>query len=610
MAGHWEVSETGELRLRAGRTIRVDAATIYSVEFDGISEVDGISVRRPSADVIGLMVVPMLKAPSLVAAVDGAAVRTRLRIEPYGDVEQWPSEDHCVVGRTWIPLDRSALSAAESALRRANVGLGEPLSASQLLQLAWDTDATLILEGDIGEFRTAFAGRLVTVPVQASLYPYQHDAVAYLLALVNAGLGALLADEMGLGKTLQAIAVLALRCEESHRPNLIVAPASLIANWIRELGKFAPQLSVLAHGGFGRTGNYRVLAAHDVTVVSYETLVRDAAMFNMVNWALVVADEAQFVKNSATSRSRALRALPRVGALALTGTPIENSLADAWALLEFLVPDYLGDFDRFALRFPDSIAAARELSVLVAPLVIRRRVAEVADDLNDRIDVFRPVELPGSLIPSYESARASSGNGLATLMQLRKICAHAPTLGDGGHGQDGKLEQLAIIAETAGAQGDKLIVFASFTATIDLLHDELIRTLGSDAYVATVDGRGAVSERQAIIDEFTAWVGPAALVLNPRAAGVGLNIQAANYVVHFNPEWNPAVIAQASARAHRRGQKKTVFVYYLYYESTVEEVMLDRLGDKAALADAAAESFTDSPKPTELTRALGLSPLH
>jgi SNF2 family DNA or RNA helicase len=290
------------------------------------------------------------------------------------------------------------------------------------------------------------------------------------------------------------------------------------------------------------------------------------------------------IRNPETGRAKSVKALTRRVSLALTGTPVENRLLDLWSIAEFVVPALLGTREAFEEAFPDELERAESLGQIVAPVTLRRLVADVATDLPELIHIETAFELPPDTARRYTQTAAASAGPLAAITALRVLCAHADGHGwDPGENSAPKIDHtLRIIAE-AFSSGEKVLVFASFQQGLDRMF-ETVKTGHPDAFLAVLDGRVPVSDRQTIIDLFTAFPGLGALFINPQAAGVGLNITAANHVIHFNPEWNPALTSQATARAHRRNQTLPVTVHHLFYENTVEEDALLRSDWKRALA--------------------------
>ena len=431
--------------------------------------------------------------------------------------------------------------------------------------------------------------------IQAKLYPYQVDGWRWLRFVLREQLGGLLADEMGLGKTLQVISALRDPGENAVKgAALVVAPSSLLENWIREILKFCPELRALKHSGSMRTGRPADLRDFDVVVVSYDTAVRDLSLLQMISWNVVILDEAQNIRNPDALRTKSIKQIKRNAGLAVTGTPIENRLRDLWSIMDFVMPGYLGELSSFETRYAENKNAAAELEPLVTPLMLRRKVADVAIDLPERIDIPEILELTNEEAAAYEEIRTetfeSHGNAatLISLGKLRQYCAHPSVIegrSDASNTGFSKFERTKELLEEIFSRNEKALIFTSFRKMADLLSDMVTREFG--VMSATLDGRLDPEERQPLIDRFSHYDGSAVLILNPRAGGVGLNITAANHVIHYNPEWNPALEDQASARAYRRGQQLPVTVRRLIFAGTVEEVIDQRLQRKRAIADSA-----------------------
>lgn len=431
--------------------------------------------------------------------------------------------------------------------------------------------------------------------VIANLYPYQLAGWRWLKFLLAEGVGGLLADEMGLGKTLQVIAALSDSGGESLRPALVIAPGSLLENWRREIARFAPHLHVLKHHGPLRTGRPAELAHFDVVITSYDSIVSDNSLFKMIQWKVIILDEAQFIRNPDAQRTKAVKQLNREAGLAMTGTPVENRLLDLWSIMDFVLPGHLGDAKTFTVQFPDDADGAARLEPLISPLMLRRRVAEVAKDLPPRIDFPQVIELDEGEAAAYDAERErinreyGAAATLVALTSLRRFCAHPDLMGRAPGASNpmsfSKFRRLDEIIEEIFAQGEKLIIFTSFTAMADMIAHHIQTRFVT--FAGIIDGRLPINDRQPLIDRFSGVCGGAALVLNPKAGGAGLNITAANHVIHYNPEWNPALEDQASARVYRRGQKLPVTVHRLLVADTVEDVVAERLTRKRVLSDTA-----------------------
>jgi SNF2 family DNA or RNA helicase len=381
----------------------------------------------------------------------------------------------------------------------------------------------------------------------------------------------------------------------------------------------------MVHRGTHRTGIARGLQNAQVVITTYDTLVNDQALFQAFTWSWVICDEAQAVKNPDSLRRQAVASVPRQRTIPMTGTPVETSLLDLWSLTDLAIPGLLGDRESFGKSFPDDENSARELAKLTNPVVLRRRLADVAADLPERIDIDVPLELGPELSNRYievlEEAieRYPTAGALVATGQLQIFCAH-PWL-QAGAGSDAdddsslnrsadmplvtpKVERTVSLLDEAFRNGKKVIVFAVFNRCGDL-----IREAGHGlppAFWGAINGATPQEERQKIVDDFSDHDGPGCLVLNPKAAGAGLNITAATIVIHYTQAWNPALEAQASARAHRRGQTEPVRIYRLFYEDTVERVMIDRSQWRRELGNEAVP--VSSREEGDLRRALSIRP--
>lgn len=459
----------------------------------------------------------------------------------------------------------------------------------------------------------------------ATLFPYQGRGVKWMLETIRRSGGLILADEMGLGKTIQIIALLLLAPPDRDSPAVIICPTSLIANWERELARFAPGLTVLIHRGPNRTGTYRGLQTAGVVIATYDTVTSDISIFSSFEWSWLICDEAQALKNPDSNRRQAISTIPRRRAIPMTGTPVENSLSDLWSLADLAVPYLLGTRREFEQFYPDSIESAQALRAITDPIILRRRVADVAGDLPARLDIDIPLDLDDESVDEYLAVRQSTidkypvAGALVATLQLQLFCAH-PSLRSACRNEmeaedayvandllpviTPKLERATALIEEAFLNEKKVIVFALFNQIGELLRENLGQW--HQLFWGVINGSTEQELRQKIVDEFSIHDGPACLVLNPKAAGAGLNITAATVVIHFTPVWNPALEAQASARAHRRGQTQPVTVYRLYYRDTVEAVMIERSVWKSDLANESIPvSLRDS---QDVGRALEIVP--
>ena len=530
--------------------------------------------------------------------------------------------DHVVIGKSWYPFAAGAYGQVVSIIKSAGVSSLRSISLKQYLEIRKQGIDTQIVKdltkgaAQNHELHRRDIGR--PIYLNGDLYPYQLEGWQWLRFLQDQDLGGILADEMGLGKTIQIIALLAsLANERGNGPNLIVATGTLLENWRRELARFAPGLKVTIHHGSSRTGFPQKLKLEDVVVTSYDTVVRDIAMLKEINWNILVLDEAQAIRNSETKRSTVVRRLPRRVAFAVTGTPLENALTDLWSISDFVIPGLLGRKSDFEKRFSNDPAGARAVEPLVTPILLRRRVSEVAKDLPPKIDIPQALLLDEATAKEYEEIRERTlrdygrSGGLVALMKLRMYCSH-PALMVDRHFDDlaqssAKYSRLLEILEEIVEREEKVLIFTSFNEMADLLVNDIPRRM--PVFCAYIDGRVPVPERQGIVDAFSKTSKSGVLVLNPRAAGIGLNIASANHVIHYNLEWNPAVEDQASARAYRRGQTRPVTVHRLFYAETVEEVINDRLDHKRDVASRAVVGTSGLEDEADILKALQMSPI-
>ena len=449
---------------------------------------------------------------------------------------------------------------------------------------------------------------------KARLRPYQRQGVSWLHLLTGLGLGACLADDMGLGKTLQVLALLSCRQKGvAAGPCLLVVPASLLANWRAEAQRFAPSLKlVFLHPSEAGKDELELIAASpqvelanaDLVVTSYSILHRQPWLQEL-QWALVILDEAQAIRNAETRQSKLVRQLPAQARIALTGTPIENRLGDLWSLFDFLNPGLLGSAAAFK-SFVKRLASGQQpsyapLRKLVSPYLLRRMKTDrtIIADLPDKIEAVRycgltraQAQLYRQVVDELAEALATTdgiarrGLVLKTLMRLKQICNHPSQLtGDGGYAADasGKFQCLADIGQELAERQERLLVFTQFREVIDPLLQHLAGIFGRPGL--SLHGATAVAARRSIVERFQADDGPPFLVLSLKAGGTGLTLTAASHVVHFDRWWNPAVENQATDRAFRIGQKQNVLVHKFVTRGTIEERVDTMLADKRKLTE-------------------------
>jgi SNF2 family DNA or RNA helicase len=444
--------------------------------------------------------------------------------------------------------------------------------------------------------------------LQAELRDYQVEGFEWLSRLAHWGVGACLADDMGLGKTLQALALVLARAPGG--PTLVVAPTSVATNWLAEAERFAPTLNMKLFGAGDRAAMLKEAGAFDVVVVSYGLLQLESKLFEGVRWHTIVLDEAQAIKNAQTRRSQAVMALRGDFRMVATGTPLENHLGELWNLFRFINPGLLGTSDQFNLRFAGPIEKAQdkraELSArtrlrrLTQPFILRRTKAQVLSELPPRTEIVLPVELSQEEMALYESLRREALERLATLeapqnqkqiqilaemMKLRRAVCNPQLVAPDSGIRSSKLEAFARLLEELLENRHKALVFSQFVDHLSLIRKHLDERGIRYQYL---DGATPMHERKRRVDAFQAGDGDLFLI-SLKAGGVGINLTAADYVIHMDPWWNPAVEDQASDRAHRMGQQRPVTIYRLVARHTIEEGIVDLHRHKRDLADSLLE---------------------
>ena len=452
--------------------------------------------------------------------------------------------------------------------------------------------------------------------LQAELRPYQIAGYRWLARLARWGAGACLADDMGLGKTVQTLAALLQRAPDG--PALVVAPTSVVANWADEARRFAPTLNVKHYAGPAavRAPLLEALVPFDLVVTTYGVLQNDAEQLGAVEWHSAVLDEAQAIKNPTAKRTRAARRLNAAFRVVTTGTPIQNNLMDLHSLFNFVNPGLLGSQEHFRRNFGmpierdnDADAHAR-LRRLIAPFVLRRLKADVLDDLPERTEITLHVGMSSEEATLYEALRQKAveeleaarsegpevGEGarrvqvLAHLMRLRLACCNPKLVLESGAPASSKLATFATTLEELLENRHKVLVFSQFVMHLKLVEEYL---QSADVKYQYLDGSTPAKARRERIDAFQAGEGEVFLI-SLKAGGVGLNLTAADYVIHMDPWWNPAVEDQASDRVHRIGQTRPVTIYRLVTEGTIEEQIVDLHHRKRNLADQLLEG-ADAP---------------
>jgi superfamily II DNA or RNA helicase len=536
----------------------------------------------------------------------------------------------------WVELNTDAVQSAHEAM--ADLGVDELSPVTQkigLEQAAHLDDAGLKRFSESPEVK-ALKQKLanfegipnIDLPgdIQAELRPYQKEGFDFLCHLTDTKLGGILADDMGLGKTLQTLSWLSwlkARNGKKHQPALVICPASVLHNWRREAERFTPHLKVLVlQSGAARHNLRKQIPQHDIIVTNYALLRRDLEDLQKFPFSAVILDEAQFIKNPTAQVTQSVKQLKAGQRLALTGTPLENRLMDLWSITDFIQPGYLGNQEHFTQTYEPKAEGAegvdaqriarRRLSAKLRPLMLRRLKQQVAKDLPDRIEVRRDCDLGEAQRKLYlaelrrsrdqvmqtvaEKGLAKSKiHVLAALTRLRQICCHPQLVGSDS--MSGKTDTLFELLEPLLQEGQKVLIFSQFVQMLRLLETEC-KARQISTHVLT----GETKERQAVVQNFQEDGNAAVFLLSLRAAGTGLNLTNASYVVLYDPWWNPAVEAQAIDRSHRIGQTRTVNAYRLIAPGTVEEKIWELQQRKAqAIADVLGEEgFAKSLSQTDL----------
>jgi hypothetical protein len=451
--------------------------------------------------------------------------------------------------------------------------------------------------------------QLTPASFQGELRPYQERGVGWLTFLGRLGVGACLADDMGLGKTAQLIAT--LLTDPVPEPTLVICPVSVLGNWARELERFTPQLTVLTHHGSDRFRDETApfterAAASDVVLSTYSLVARDADHLSGVRWGRIVLDEAQQIKNPGTATARAVRQLDSARRVAMTGTPVENRLAELWSIMQFLNPGLLGSLSSFTHRFAGPIErdadeqATATLQRRVGPFLLRRLKSDktIIDDLPDKIEQTEHCPLTREQASLYQAvvnellAAAASEEGIARsgailggIAKLKQVCNHpAHFLGDGSElsGRSGKLDRVEELLDEIIDAGDKVLCFTQFAEWGHALVPHLARRYGTEPL--WLHGGVPRPRREAMMADFQDPDGPPIFLLSLKAGGTGLNLTAASHVIHLDRWWNPAVEDQATDRAYRIGQRRTVLVHKLVSLGTIEERIDEMITSKRELA--------------------------
>jgi len=491
--------------------------------------------------------------------------------------------------------------------------LVHPLAAIQLEklanQVAIETDAGW--QKQIARIHDAQSYKPeVPSTLQAELRVYQREGFEWLARLARWGVGGCLADDMGLGKTLQSLAIILKLA--AHGPSLVVAPTSVSTNWQSEVHRFTPTINVKFFTGKDREKSINDLGKFDLMITTYTLLQQENELLSSVKWQAVILDEAQAIKNSATKRSQAAMSLRAQFKLITTGTPIENHLGELWNLFHFINPGLLGSLSSFNERYAIPIEryqdrdAKLKLKKLIRPFILRRIKSQVLEELPSRTEVTLDVEmspeenhfyeaLRQNAIDMLESARDKKGRHLQILteiMRLRQACCNPRLIDPNSSTGSAKLKVFASIIEELLASRHKALVFSQFIGHLNFIREYLDQQKISYQYL---DGSTSAKQRKINVDAFQSGQGDLFLI-SLKAGGLGLNLTAADYVIHMDPWWNPAIEDQASDRAHRIGQTRPVTIYRLVCKGTIEEKIVKLHQEKRDLAGSLLEGSDISAK--------------
>jgi len=608
------------------------------------------AARPPEAEFLGnpafhrLFLTPRLLKPKLIvkgSGIDWLAVSAEWEQEGLklskADLERLASATGRFVklpNSGWVELDTAAVQGAHEAM--AEMGVDGLIAVPQRIGLEnvahldddgltrfVDSPEAQALRGRVRDFKGVPSIDLPKV-LQAELRPYQKDGFDFLAHLVQIKLGGILADDMGLGKTLQTLTWLGWlkeRNTKNPKPSLVICPASVLHNWRREAEKFTPNLKVLVlESGAARHNLRKQIPQNDIIVTNYALLRRDLEELNKFAFRAVILDEAQFIKNPGAQVTQSVKQLKSENRIALTGTPLENRLLDLWSIVDFVQPGYLGNQEHFLDTYEprgenaesEQRIARKRLSAKLRPLLLRRLKKHVAKDLPDRIEERLDCPLGDEQRKLYlaelrrsreqiQHAVAEQGlnkskmHVLAALTRLRQVCCHPSLVGNDT--ASGKTETLFELLDPLVADGQKVLVFSQFVQMLHILEKEC-QARNIPTHILT----GQTKDRQAVVNAFQADKGAGVFLLSLRAAGTGLNLTNASYVVLYDPWWNPAVEAQAIDRSHRIGQTQTVNAYRLIAPGTVEEKIWELQQSKAqTIADVLGEEgFARSLTATDL----------
>ena len=525
------------------------------------------------------------------------------RIRSLGFVE-YPAENIYAMMKSFNSFDAYRNNENEFVVKTYRAGLVTELKnqnfelvMSKKFEEFWNQISTFSTGGDVA----------LPKGINATFREYQQKGFGWLWFMYKYGLNGILADDMGLGKTLQALALIQKAKEEDgNKPVLVIAPTTVVFNWESEIQKFAPTLTCLKLSGVERKNLFEKIPEYDVVITSYALVRRDIEDLQKYNFRYVILDESQNIKNAMSQTAQSVKQLNSEHRLALSGTPIENRLEELWSVFDFLMPGFLFNVAEFNYRYVNPImerqdkTVEKRLKLQIFPFILRRMKRDVAKDLPDKVENIAYCELTPEQKDFYldvldstkeELFKSIEQNGLeksrlsifSALLRLRQICCH-PRLYDKenvkGMIPSGKFEHLKGMLEQIISEGHRILLFSQFVDMLDIIKDWLERSGIPYEYLT-----GKTKDRQGAVERFNSSTSIPIFLISLKAGGTGLNLTGADYVIHYDPWWNPAVEDQATDRAYRIGQTKKVFVYRLITKNTVEEKIQKLKSIKRDLVD-------------------------
>lgn len=536
----------------------------------------------------------------------------RDQIISYNELSDIIENGYLIKNNNWYPVSENSIAHARLILEHFTELETLPINYSIDLFSKRENNRFVKFENDQLNLKEILSSKLyegISASFVRELYDYQIDGLKWLKYCCINKIGGILGDDMGLGKTAQTIALISWIIERKiiDKNILIVLPSTLIENWKREINFFAPTLKLYVHHGTLRTGSITTIRNQEIIITSYSMIINDLYLFNKIEWGLILLDEASLIKNPNSERRIALSQLEADVRIAMSGTPVENSLLDLWSLANFVNPGYFGSIESFTAKYVkktiEQTLNQSELETLrneTSFIMLRRKKEDVLDCLPEKIDIHQALEMNDEEINLYNDERdkilskiagPDSSNIFSLIQNLRQFTTHPLLLNHEElkksnlntlSGLSTKFKRTVELLDEIKQCNEKVLIFTEYLNMIDAFKRVLEERYKIKIF--TIDGRIEVTQRQINIDDFTNQNGFSIMLLNPKTAGMGLNITAANHVIHYTRQWNPALEEQASARVYRNKQTKNVNVYYLYYIDTIEEIIDSKLRAKSALS--------------------------